>query len=117
MSAPIINDRHPPTWVGQLRALLAQHKAFATRVDALDALMRMARLAELHGANHPTIADAHASATELLRVALEAHRAGGKMSYGRLEHIANLADQAEQQMAMTNIAPLPKGITPFTEKW
>jgi hypothetical protein len=94
-TAPIIDVNLPPTWEGQLSALLGRFRNFATRADAESVLLRMARLAELYVADHPAKDGSHTNAGELLRANLRAHLAGDAYAYTRLLHIAKLADMYE----------------------
>jgi len=83
------------TWQDQLRSLLDRYGKFATRDDAYRALTQMANVAELLVAEHPTADSRHTPVKELLRSSLQGYLSGDTSAYGKLLHIAELADQHE----------------------
>jgi hypothetical protein len=83
------------TWQEQLRSLLNRYEKFATRDDAYRALTQMANVAELYVAEHPATANRQTPVKELLRSGLQGHLSGDASAYGKLLHIAGLADQHE----------------------
>ena len=90
------------TWQQQLRSLLYRYEKFETRDDAYRALIQMANVAELYVAEHPATDSRHTPVKEQLRSSLQGHLGGDKGAYGKLLHIAGLADQHE---AIVKIAP------------
>ena len=84
----------PVTWQDQLRSLLDRYGKFGTRDDAYRALTQMANVAELYVAEHPTT-DSQIPVKELLRSSLQGYLGGDRVAYGKLLHIAELADQQE----------------------
>ena len=90
-----------PTWQDQLRSLLDKYEKFATRDDAYRALTQMAHVAELYVAEHPTTNSRQTPVKELLRNSLQGYLGGDTSAYGKLLHIASLADQHEA-MAKNN---------------
>jgi hypothetical protein len=90
MSTPPIT-----TWQEQLRSLLDRYGKFGTRDDAYRALLQMANVAELYVAEHPPATDSRTPVKELLRSSLQGYLGGDTSAYGKLLHIAELADQHE----------------------
>jgi hypothetical protein len=89
MSTPPIT-----TWQDQLRPLLDRYGKFGTRDDAYRALTQMANVAEQHIAEHPAT-DSQTPLKELLRSSLQGYLGGDRVAYGKLLHIAELADKQE----------------------
>jgi hypothetical protein len=83
------------TWQDQLRPLLDRYGKFETRDDAYRALVQMAYVAELYVAEHDT--DSRTPVKELLRSSLQGYLGGDRVAYGKLLHIAELADQQDQK--------------------
>jgi hypothetical protein len=95
-TAPIIAPELPATWAGQLPELLKKYRNFGTRAEAQGDLVRMARLAALHVADHPATDGYHTSVEELLRASLQAYLSEDiRSAFSRLRHIAELADTVE----------------------
>ena len=95
-TAPIIAPELPATWAGQLPELLKKYRNFATRAEAQGDLVRMARLAARHVADHPATDGHHTSVEELLRASLQAYLSEDiRSAFSRLRHIAELADTVE----------------------
>ena len=95
------------TWQQQLRSLLYRYEKFETRDEAYRALIQMANVAELYVAElyvaeHPATDCRHTPVKEQLRSSLQGHLGSDKGAYGKLLHIAGLADQHE---AIVKIAP------------
>ena len=84
----------PVTWQDQLRSLLDRYGKFGTRDDAYRALTQMANVAELYVAEHPA-AESGTPVKELLRSSLQGYLGGDRVAYGKLLHIAELADKQE----------------------
>jgi hypothetical protein len=82
------------TWQDQLRSLLDRYGKFGTRDDAYRALTQMANVAEQYIAEHPTT-DSHTPLKEMLRSSLQGYLGGDRVAYGKLLHIAELADKQE----------------------
>ena len=82
------------SWQDQLRPLLDRYGKFGTRDDAYRALTQMANVAEQYIAEHPTT-DSQMPVKELLRSSLQGYLGGDRVAYGKLLHIAELADQQE----------------------
>jgi hypothetical protein len=82
------------TWQEQLRPLLDRYGKFGTRDGAYRALLQMANVAELYVAGHPA-ADSQTPVKELLRSSLQGYLGGDRVAYGKLLHIAELADKQE----------------------
>jgi len=95
-TAPIIDESMPYTWQGQLRALVDQYKTIATRADADREFARMARVVGLYVENHPADDGGHANIKDSLRKFLRAHLDGDRYAFGKLLHIARLADMQEE---------------------
>jgi hypothetical protein len=83
------------TWQEQLRSLLDRYGKFGTRDDAYRALTQMASVAELYVSEHPTTTDSQMLVKELLRSSLQGYLGGDRVAYGKLLHIAELADKQE----------------------
>ena len=84
----------PVTWQDQLRSLLDRYGKFGTRDDAYRALTQMANVAEQYIAEHSTT-DSQTPVKELLRSSLQGYLGGDRVAYGKLLHIAELADKQE----------------------
>jgi hypothetical protein len=74
--------------------LLDRYGKFRTRDEAYRALTQMANVAELYVAGHPTT-DSQTTVKELLRSSLQGYLGGDRTAYGKLLHIAELADKQE----------------------
>ena len=81
-------------WQEQLRPLLDSYGKFGTRDEAYRALTQMASVAELYVAEHSTT-DRQMPVKELLRSSLQGYLGGDRVAYGKLLHIAELADKQE----------------------
>ena len=81
------------TWQDQLRPLLDRYGKFGTRDDAYRALTQMANVAEQYIAEHAT--ESQTPVKELLRSSLQGYLGGDRVAYGKLLHIAELADKQE----------------------
>ena len=88
-----MSTRPVTTWQEQLRPLLDRYGKFGTRDDAYRALTQMANVAEQYIAEHAT--ESQTPVKELLRSSLQGYLGGDRVAYGKLLHIAELADQQE----------------------
>ena len=91
---PTMSTMPITTWQDQLRPLLDRYGKFGTRDDAYRALSQMANVAEQYIAEHSTT-DSQTPVKELLRSSLQGYLGGDRVAYGKLLHIAELADKQE----------------------